>query len=72
MGIETVVTCDRCEKKIVEEDYTTINLTLETDRGLPNLDVKKRSSRIFCVQCGDIVWTDLLKASFSSGPHSHP
>lgn len=61
MGIETVITCDRCEKKIVDEDFTSIELGLETDMNVSEeQDVRKASHRIFCIPCGSIVWPRLL------------
>lgn len=70
MGIETVITCDRCDRKIEDEDFASIDLRFEIDKNheVSATDIKRNSHGIYCIPCGDIVWNRLEKENFKNPP----
>lgn len=64
MGIEHVITCDRCERVIdtMIENFTSINAKFETDDNveMPARDVRKSEHAIFCIQCAERVWWQVV------------
>lgn len=60
MGIETVITCDRCRRDISDEDFASLHVDFEIEHNRSNEgDVRKRVSGIYCTECGHSVWERL-------------
>ena len=63
MGIEHVITCDRCKRVIDDkvEDYTSILAKLEIDHNVNPMQRDERESEhgLFCTDCSERVWNQV-------------
>jgi ribosomal protein S27E len=52
MGVETIITCDSCNRILKDEDYMSAELKLEIDRNhTEGTDYRDRFYRLICLDC---------------------